>query len=318
VNKLCLSGLTAMESMSNAEHLLPGSRRGVKYGDAVLLDALDSDELTCGFDGISMGAATERYQAKLGISRDDQDAFAAAADARAAAAIKEGRLAEETAPVAISARKGDTLVELDEGVRPETTADGLAALPPVFGEHSTITAGPASQLSDGACAVVVRSAERAQRLGLPRLAEIGAYGTVAGPDPSLQLQPANAIRDALGLDGTLEVGDLDLVEINEAFAAVALASARELAEILAAGFARVAPSHMPQAPVPAAQAALDAVGLTLDHGCRLVFGHPQAPTGLRSVPELIEELRLRDGGTGLFTGCAAADTGTAILVRFHD
>jgi acetyl-CoA C-acetyltransferase len=216
VNKLCLSGLAAiaqaaqqimtghgevvvaggMESMSSAPHLLPGSRRGVRYGEAAFLDSLDSDALVCGFDGVSMGAATERYQAGLGISREDQDAFGAESHARAAAAIKAGRLAEEIVPLAADGRRDGVLVENDEGVRPGTTAERLARLAPAFSEGGTITAGSASQLSDGACALVVMSKDRAEREGLPWIAEIGAYGTVAGPDPSLLLQPAKAIRDA--------------------------------------------------------------------------------------------------------------------------
>ena len=194
VNKLCLSGLTAiaqaaqqiatgqyevvvaggMESMSNAPHLLPGARRGTKYGDAVVMDALDRDGLVCGFDGVSMGAATERYQGGLGISRDEQDAFAAQSHARAADAIKAGRLAEEIAPVTIATRKGDVTVEDDEGVRPGTTTDKLAGLPPAFSADGTITAGSASQLSDGACAVVVASKDYAERARLTPLADIGA------------------------------------------------------------------------------------------------------------------------------------------------
>ena len=197
VNKLCLSGLTAIaqaaqqitvgqyevvvaggtESMSNAPYLLPRAGRGFRYGDTPLADALDQDALVCGFDGIPMGAATERYQAGLGISREDQDAFAAESHARVAAAIKDGRLAEEIRSPA--RRDGSVTVEEDEGVRPGTTAGRLARLRPVFGADGTITAGSASQLSDGACAVVVMSKERAEREGLPWLAEIGSYGTVA-------------------------------------------------------------------------------------------------------------------------------------------
>src|SRR5450756_762320 len=252
INKLCLSGLTAiaqaaqqimigycevvvaggMESMSGAPHLLPGSRRGHKYGDAVFLDALDKHALVCGFDGISMGAATERDQAGLGISRQDQDAFAAESHARAAAAIKDGRLAEEIVPLTVDGRHESLTVEHDEGVRQGTTAEQLAALRPAFSAGGTITAASASQLSDGACAVVVMSKDRAERDGLPWIAELGGYGTVAGPGLSLLHQPANAIRDALRRDGGLqagglEVSDLDLIEINEAFAGVALASMRD-------------------------------------------------------------------------------------------
>jgi acetyl-CoA C-acetyltransferase len=308
VNKLCLSGLSAIaqaaalvtsgysdvvvaggtESMTNAPHLLPGSRKGIKYGAATFADALDQDALVCGFDGISMGAATERYNAGAGISRAEQDAFAAESHARAAAAMKEGRLAQEITPVVIPARKGSVTVEDDEGVRPGTTADGLAKLAPAFAENGSITAGSASQLSDGACAVVVMSAERAAELGLPWLAEIGAYGTVAGPDPSLLLQPANAVRDALRRDGTLGVADLDLLEINEAFAAVALASIRDLG---------VSP---------------DRVNV---NGGAIAFGHPVGMSGARVALTLALELKRRGGGTGAAALCGGGGQGDALILR---
>jgi acetyl-CoA C-acetyltransferase len=308
VNKLCLSGLTAiaqaaqqvmtgycevvvaggMESMSNAPHLLPGSRRGFKYGDALFLDALDSDALVCGFDGVSMGAATERYQATLGISREDQDAFAAQSHARAAAAIKDGRLGEEIVPITVDGRHESMTVEHDEGVRPGTAAEGLARLRPAFSADGTITAASASQLSDGAGAVVVMSRERAERDGLPWIAEIGGYGTVAGPDPSLLHQPANAIRDALRRDGTLEVGDLDLVEINEAFAGVALASSRELG--------------------------LDQERVNVNGGA-IALGHPVGMSGARLVLTLALELRRRGGGTGVAALCGGGGQGDALILR---
>jgi acetyl-CoA C-acetyltransferase len=308
VNKLCLSGLAAVaqaaaqvaagyseivvaggtESMTNAPHLLPGSRHGIRYGGAAIADALDRDGLVCGFDGVSMGAATERYQAGLGISRTEQDAFAAESHARAAAAIKEGRLAEEIVPVSVPARKGAVTVENDEGVRPGTTADKLAALPPAFAEHGNITAGSSSQLSDGACAVVVMSAERAERLGLSWVAEIGAYGTVAGPDPSLLLQPANAIRDALRRDGTLGVEDLDVLEINEAFAAVALASIRDLG------------------------VSQERVNV---NGGAIALGHPVGMSGARLALTLALELRRRGGGTGAAALCGGGGQGDALILR---
>ena len=319
VNKLCLSGLTAiaqaamqvasgyseivvaggMESMSNAPHLLPGARAGYKYGSGQVEDALDKDALVCGFDGISMGAATERYQAGLGISRQDQDAFAAESHARAAAAIKEGRLGEEIVPVAtVRGRKGDVTVEDDEGVRPGTTAQRLGALPPAFGADGSITAGSASQLSDGACAVVVTSAERAAELGLGWIAEIGAHGTVAGPDPSLLLQPANAVRDALrreargraarGRDSAPGIGDLDLLEINEAFAGVAVASTRELG------------------------VSLDRVNV---NGGAIALGHPVGMSGARLVLTLALELRRRGGGTGAAALCGGGGQGDALILR---
>jgi acetyl-CoA C-acetyltransferase len=308
VNKLCLSGLAAiaqaaqlvmtgycevvvaggMESMSSAPHLLPGSRRGVRYGEAVFLDALDSDALVCGFDGISMGAATERYQAGLGISRQDQDAFAAESHARAAAAIKGGRLAQEIVPLTVDGRKDAVLVEDDEGVRPGTTAERLARLQPAFSENGTITAGSASQLSDGACAVVVMGRDRAEREGLAWIAEIGGYGAVAGPDPSLLLQPANAIRDALRRDGALDVADLDLIEINEAFAGVALASMRDLG---------VSP---------------DRVNV---NGGAIALGHPVGMSGARLVLGLALELRRRGGGTGAAALCGGGGQGDALILR---
>jgi acetyl-CoA C-acetyltransferase len=309
VNKLCLSGLTAiaqaamqvaagysevvvaggMESMSDAPHLMPGVRGGLRYGGGGIEDALDKDALVCGFDGISMGAATERYQKGLGISRTAQDEFAADSHARAAAALKAGRLAEEITPVAtVRGRKGDVTVENDEGVRPGTTAERLAALPAAFSQDGTITAGSASQLSDGACATVVMSRDRARQLGLPWLAEIGAYGTVAGPDPSLLLQPASAIRDALRRDGTLKVSDLDLVEINEAFAGVPLASIRDL-------------------------------GLSQDrvnvNGGAIALGHPVGMSGARLALTLALELRRRGGGTGVAALCGGGGQGDALILR---
>jgi acetyl-CoA C-acetyltransferase len=309
VNKLCLSGLTAiaqaamqvaagysevvvaggMESMSNAPHLLPGARPGYRYGGGQVQDALDRDALVCGFDGIPMGAATERYQAGLGISRQAQDAFAAESHARAAAAVKAGRLGEEITPVAtVRGRKGDVTVEDDEGIRPGTTVARLAALPAAFSENGTITAGSASQLSDGACAVVVMSKDRAAQLGLPWLAELGAYGTVAGPDPSLLHQPAGAIRDALRRDGTLRVADLDLVEINEAFAGVPLASARDLG-------------------LPA-----DRVNV---NGGAIALGHPVGMSGARLALTLAMELRRRGGGVGAAALCGGGGQGDAIILR---
>jgi acetyl-CoA C-acetyltransferase len=314
VNKLCLSGLTAiaqaamqvgcgysevvvaggMESMSNAPHLLPGTRGGLRYGAGALEDALDKDALVCGFDGISMGAATDRYQARHGISRPDQDAFAAESHARAASAIKAGRLAEEITPVAtVRGRKGDVTVEDDEGVRPGTTAERLATLPAAFGKDGSITAGSASQLSDGACAVVVMSRDRAGELGLPWLAELGSYGTVAGPDPSLLLQPANAIRDALrreaqGREGTLDAADLDLIEINEAFAGVALASTRTLG------------------------VSADRVNV---NGGAIALGHPVGMSGARLALTLAMELRRRGGGTGAAALCGGGGQGDALILR---
>jgi acetyl-CoA C-acetyltransferase len=308
VNKLCLSGLTAIaqaaaqvaagyseivvaggtESMTNAPHLLPGSRKGIRYGETAFPDALDRDSLVCGFDGISMGAATERYKKELGISRAEQDDFAAESHARAAAAIKDGRLAEEIVPVTVPGRRGTVTVDTDEGVRPDTTADKLASLPPAFGDDGTITAGSASQLSDGACAIVVMSKDRAAELGLPWLAEIGGYGSVAGPDLSLLLQPANAIKDALHREGGAGVGDLDLIEINEAFAAIALASMRDLG------------------------VSADKVNV---NGGAIALGHPVGMSGARLALTLALELRRRGGGTGVAALCGGGGQGDALILR---
>jgi acetyl-CoA C-acetyltransferase len=313
VNKLCLSGLAATaqaaaqvaagysevlvaggtESMTNAPHLLPGSRKGIKYGSVPFADALDHDGLVCGFDDISMGAATERYQAGLGISRAEQDEFSAESHARAAAAIKDGLLGEEIIPVTIAGRKGPVTVTEDEGVRPGTTADKLATLPPAFAENGNITAGSASQLPDGACAVVVMSAERATELDVGWTAEIGAYGTVAGPDTSLLLQPANAIRDALrrqaqGREGIIPLEDLDLIEINEAFAAVALASVRDLG------------------------VSSDRVNV---NGGAIALGHPVGMSGARLALTLALELRRRGGGTGAAALCGGGGQGDALILR---
>jgi acetyl-CoA C-acetyltransferase len=246
LNKLCLSGLSAiayadqlirsgqhdvvvaggLESMTNAPHLLMDSRRGTKYGATRLVDALDRDALVCAFDDISMGAVTERYQGSFGITRAAQDEFAARSHQLAGAAVSSGRFAEEIVDVADAT--GAVLLANDEGVRPGTVQDRLAELRPAFASDGTITAGNASQLSDGAAAAVMTSRSTAERLGLTWLAEIGAHGTVAGPDPSLLVQPANAIRDALRRDGSARMADLAILEINEAFASVALASIADL------------------------------------------------------------------------------------------
>jgi acetyl-CoA C-acetyltransferase len=318
VNKLCLSGLTAiaqaaqqvqlgysqvvvaggMESMTNAPHLMRDARRGWRYGGgAPLEDALDSDALVCGFDGLPMGAATDKYQAKLGgISRADQDEFAAESHARAVAAVKEGRLGEEIVAVSGAGRRGEVSLEQDEGIRPGTTAARLARLPAAFSPDGTITAGSASQLSDGACAVVVMDKDEAERRGLTWVAEIGGYGTVAGPDPSLLHQPANAIRDALRRDASggasggaaLGVGDLDLIEINEAFAGVALASMRDLG------------------------ASPDRVNV---NGGAIALGHPVGMSGARVVLTLALELRRRGGGTGAAALCGGGGQGDALILR---
>jgi acetyl-CoA C-acetyltransferase len=308
VNKVCLSGLSAialadqliragefdvvvaggMESMTNAPHLLPGSRTGVRYGDATLVDAMVRDGLRDVFTGAAMGELTERHNATYGISREDQDAFAARSHQRAARAIKDGVFEREIAPVEVPTRRGEPIVvTIDEGVRADTTADRLAGLKPAFGPDGTITAGSSSQISDGACAVVVARKETAQELGLSWLAEIGAHGVVAGPDSSLQAQPARALRAACAKEG-IEPTDLDLVEINEAFAAVALASIRELG--------------------------LDEERVNV-HGGAIALGHPLGMSGARLVLHLALQLAARGGGVGAATLCGGGGQGDALVVR---
>lgn len=298
INKVCLSGLDAialadqliragefdivvaggMESMSNAPHLLPGLRKGVKYGSAEILDSMAFDGLTDAYDQIAMGESTERHNARLKISREDQDAYAARSHQLAAAAVKNGVFDDEIVAV--------DDVTTDEGVRPDTTAEKLARLRPAFTKDGTITAGSSSQISDGACAVVVMSKARAEELGLSWLAEIGAHGNVAGPDNSLQSQPANAIAQALGKQG-LSTADLDLVEINEAFAQVVLQSAKEL------------------------DISLDKVNV---NGGGIALGHPIGASGARIVLALAHELRRRGGGRGAAGLCGGGGQGDALII----
>ncbi|RKS10544.1 acetyl-CoA C-acetyltransferase [Nocardiopsis sp. Huas11] len=306
INKVCLSGLDAialadqliaagefdivvaggMESMTNAPHLLPKSRKGYKYGSVEVLDATAHDGLTDPFEGDSMGAGTERHNAKLGIGREEQDAFAARSHQRAAAAAAEGRFAEEIVPVEIPQRKGDPIVfDADEGIRPDTTAEGLAKLRPAFDRDGTITAGSSSQISDGAAAVVVMSRAKAEELGAPVLAEIGAHGNVAGPDNSLHSQPSNAIMHALGKAGR-SVEDLDLIEINEAFAAVGLQSVKDLG------------------------VSEDIVNVD---GGAIAIGHPIGASGARLALHLVTELRRRGGGLGAAALCGGGGQGDALL-----
>jgi acetyl-CoA C-acetyltransferase len=310
INKVCLSGLDSialaaqliragefdvvvaggMESMSQAPHLLPGSRRGFKYGNTELIDSMAHDGLTDAFDQVSMGESTERHNGRLGISRQEQDEFAARSHQLAAAAIKNGVLAQEITPVGIPQRRGEPLVvDTDEGVRPDTTVESLANLKPAFAADGTITAGSASQISDGACAVVVMSAEAAAARGATIMAEVGAHGVVAGPDNSLQSQPSNAIKRALAKAG-LAVSDLDLVEINEAFAAVAIQSMREL------GIGR------------------DKVNVD---GGAIAIGHPLGASGARIALHLIYELGRRGGGLGAAALCGGGGQGDALLFRVH-
>ncbi|HEX4018121.1 MAG TPA: acetyl-CoA C-acetyltransferase [Frankiaceae bacterium] len=308
VNKVCLSGLNAialadlyissgqydvivaggMESMTNTPHLLPGARGGFRYGDAKLLDATAHDALFCAFDQVAMGESTEKYNARLGISREDQDEFSARSHDRAAAAMKEGRFDAELVSVQIPQRKGDPLVvSEDEGVRPGTTSESLGKLRPAFAADGTITAGSASQISDGGCALVVMSRRKAEELGAPILAEIGAAGFVAGPDASLQSQPANAIAQALAKEG-LSVADLDLVEINEAFASVGIQSMRDLG--------------------------LSSDKVNIDGGA-ISLGHPVGMSGARIVLHLAHALQRQGGGVGAAGLCGGGGQGDALVLR---
>jgi acetyl-CoA C-acetyltransferase len=308
VNKVCLSGLDAialaaqliragefdvvvaggMESMSGAPHLLPGSRRGFKYGDTALVDSMALDGLTDAFDQVSMGESTERHNASLGLSRQDQDEFAARSHQLAAKAIKDGVLAEEIVPVVIPQRRGEpVVVDTDEGVRADTTIEALAGLKPAFAPDGTITAGSASQISDGACAVVLMSAEAAAAAGATVLAEVGAHGAVAGPDNSLHSQPSRAILAALA-KASLTVSDLDLIEINEAFAAVAIQSMRDLG------------------------VSQDKVNV---NGGAIAIGHPLGASGARIALHLVCELRRRGGGLGAAALCGGGGQGDALLFR---
>jgi acetyl-CoA C-acetyltransferase len=308
INKVCLSGLDAialadqliaagefdvvvaggMESMSNAPHLLPGARRGYKYGDGALIDSMAYDGLFCAFDQCAMGESTEAHNAKLGIARQQQDEFAARSHELAAAAAKNGAFDDEIVPVAVPQRRGDPItVTTDEGVRADTTVERLAGLKPAFAKDGTITAGSASQISDGACAVVVMSPQAAERHGATVLAEIGHHGVVAGPDASLQAQPANAINKALGRAG-VGVADLDLIEINEAFAAVAVHSAA----LLGVDWERINPN-----------------------GGAIALGHPIGASGARIALSLALELRRRGGGLGAAALCGGGGQGDALLLR---
>lgn len=309
INKVCLSGLDAialadqliragefdvvvaggMESMTQAPYLLAKARGGYRYGNAELLDATYHDGLFDAFDHEAMGESTEQHNAAhQPMTREAQDEFAARSHELAASAIKEGRFSAELTPVPVPARKGDPLVVTeDEGVRPGTTVETLAKLRPAFAKDGTITAGNASQLSDGACAVVVMSAAKAAELGAPILAEIGAHGVVAGPDNSLQVQPANAIRAALAKAGA-QVSDIDLFEINEAFAAVGLASVRELG--------------------------VDPAKVNVDGGA-IALGHPIGMSGARLVLHLALELKRRGGGLGAAGLCGGGGQGDALLLH---
>jgi acetyl-CoA C-acetyltransferase len=276
-----------MESMTNAPHLMLGQRQGKKYGDILVRDHTAYDGLMDPWDGISMGESTERSGKDLGISRAEQDAFAALSHQRAAAAQREGRFAEEIVPVKAGLRDVDAVIDTDEGVRPDATAESLATLRPAFAKDGTITAGSSSPISDGAAAVVVMSRAKAEELGLTWLAEIGAHGNVAGPDSSLQSQPANAIKHALAKEG-LSVGDLDLIEMNEAFAQVVIHSLREL------------------------KVTEDIVNV---NGGAIALGHPIGMSGARLVLTLALELKRRGGGTGAAGLCGGGGQGDALIIK---
>ena len=310
VNKVCLSGLNAiayaaqlirlgeydvvvaggMESMTNAPHLLPKSRAGYKYGPVELQDSMALDGLTDAFDHVSMGESTERHISALGISRADQDEFAARSHQRAAEATKNGLFAAEIVPVQIPAKGGETLaVTEDEGIRPGTTAETLGKLRPAFAKDGTITAGTASQISDGAAAVVVMSAAAAAAAGIKPLAEIVASGSVAGPDNSLHSQPSNAIKQALG-KAALSVDDVDLIEINEAFAAVGIQSMRDLG---------IGPEKVNV------------------NGGAIAIGHPIGASGARLAVHLIYELARRGGGLGAAGLCGGGGQGEGLILRVY-
>ncbi len=308
VNKVCLSGLNAlyladlmiqageadvvvaggMESMTNAPYLLPGARAGYRLGDQTVVDSLMHDGLYCQFDRCAMGLGTEQYNRVAKISRERQDAAAALSHERAATAMKDGRLADEIVQVGVPQRKGDPIVvDSDEGVRPGTTAESLGGLRPAFDKDGTITAGNASQISDGGAAVVMVSRARAEQLGITPLGEILSYGQVAGPDASLLYQPAAAIEQALGKMGKA-VSDVDLFELNEAFAVVGLASS-------------------------------DRLGITEDvvnvNGGAIALGHPIGMSGARLPLTLLHELKRRGGGTGAVALCGGGGQGDAMMVR---
>jgi acetyl-CoA C-acetyltransferase len=308
INKVCLSGLNSiyladkliqageadivvaggMESMTNAPYLLPGARAGYRLGDQTVVDSMMYDGLFCAFDQCAMGAGTEKYAASANIAREPQDDLAAKSHERAAAAIKDGKFAEEIVAVEVPQRKGDPLVvDTDEGVRPGTTVESLGKLRPAFDKAGNITAGNASQISDGGSAVIVASKKAADALGVQPLGEILGYGQVAGPDPSLLTQPSRAINAALAQAGKA-VGDVDLFEVNEAFAAVGLASMSDL-------------------------------GITDDivnvNGGAIALGHPVGMSGNRLALTLLHELRRRGGGLGAAGLCGGGGQGDAMVVR---
>ncbi len=308
INKVCLSGLNSiyladqmvqsgeadivvaggMESMTNAPYLLPGARAGYRLGDQKVVDSMMYDGLFCAFDQVAMGAGTEKYAASAGIDRLPQDELAAASHERAARAAKDGLLEDEIVPVAVPQRKGDpVMVTVDEGVRAETTVESLSGLRPAFDKAGNITAGNASQISDGGAAVIVTSKAKAEELGIAPLGEIVSYGQVAGPDPSLLSQPARAIQQAAEKVG-MPTSDIDLFELNEAFAAVGVQSMADL-------------------------------GITADvtnvNGGAIAIGHPVGMSGTRLALTLLLELGRRGGGTGAAALCGGGGQGDGIILK---
>ena len=309
INKVCLSGLNTiyladqmiragdaeivvaggMESMTQAPHLVPGARAGFRLGDGTLVDSMMYDGLTDSFDHIAMGLSTEQHnQSSAQISRERQDAFSAASHEKAAAAIKEGRLAEEIVPVEVPQRKGDPIVvDTDEGVRPGTTAESLGALKPAFDKNGTITAGNSSQISDGGCAVIVMSADKAKELGVAPLGQVIGYGMVAGPNNSLLTQPSHAIVKAAKKAGT-DLSAIDIFEINEAFAAVGLASVDDLG--------------------------IDEDKVNVNGGA-IALGHPVGMSGTRVALTALLELRRRGASTAAVALCGGGGQGDAAILR---
>jgi acetyl-CoA C-acetyltransferase len=308
INKVCLSGINAiyladqmiaggdadivvaggMESMTNAPYLLAKARAGYRFGNDTIFDSMVHDGLFCAFEHCAMGEGTERYAASAGIARDRQDDFAAASHERAARAQKDGLFDDELVPVMLPQRRGDPLTfGADEGVRANTTAASLAALPAAFAEAGNITAGNASQISDGAAAVVVASKRAAEAMGVDPLAEVVGYGQVAGPDPSLLTQPSRAIMRAAER-ASIAVSAIDLFEINEAFAAVAVASMGDLG--------------------------IDP-GICNVNGGAIALGHPIGMSGTRISLTLALELRRRGGGIGAAALCGGGGQGDALLLR---
>lgn len=308
INKVCLSGMTSialadkdirlgearlvmtggMESMSNPPYAMPSARWGARMGQVPMVDLMEHDGLFCAFDKCLMGATSDRRNAELGITRAEQDEWSAMSHQRAAAAARSGAFAAEIVPVPVPQRKGDPVpVAADEGIRPDSTAEALGKLRPAFAKEGTITAGNASQISDGAAALVVADRAAAESAGLPIVAEIVAYGQAAGPDATLHERPAQALQAALARAG-LQVGDLTLVEMNEAFACVALWSARLLG-------------------LPS-----DKVNV---HGGAVALGHPLGATGARLIVTLINALQQRGGGIGAAALCGGGGQGDALIVK---